>query len=163
MSHSVYLDNAATTPVDPRVFDAMSVILRELYGNPSSLHGAGRAAARALDDARQSFAAGIGAAEPSEVVFTSGGTEADNTAVTGISRAVRRDRGRRYGKPEHLMSDFFLLKEGKFLTPEELSRHKFGPARRRRQQRRLIMTVSIYAIIGILILALLYLIGALGQ
>ena len=94
VTRNVYLDYAATTPVDPRVFDVMSVIFKERYGNPSSLHSVGRGGARVLEDARESFAAGVGAAEPSEIIFTAGGTESDNTAVFGIARAVQRNGGR---------------------------------------------------------------------
>lgn len=119
MTRNVYLDYAATTPVDPRVFDAMSLFLKEQYGNPSSLHSVGREAARALDGARESFAAEVGAAEPSEIIFTAGGTEADNTAMLGIARAVRRDTGR-----SHLVVSAFEHKG--VLTPaEELAKEGF--------------------------------------
>ncbi|MFW0774567.1 cysteine desulfurase family protein [Paenarthrobacter nitroguajacolicus] len=84
----VYLDHAATTPLSA---EALAVMTRELSrtGNPSSLHGAGRRARRAVEDARETLAAAAGA-HPSEVIFTSGGTEADNLAVKGLFWA-RRD------------------------------------------------------------------------
>lgn len=82
----IYLDNNATTPVDPRVVEAMLPLLTERYGNPSSIHRAGAAAAAAVDGARASVAALIGARE-SEIVFTSGGTEADNAALRGVLAA----------------------------------------------------------------------------
>ncbi len=78
----VYLDHAATTPVDPEVAEAMSRVLRDTHGNPSSIYGEGRAAREAVDRARDEVAAAINA-EPAEIVFTSGGTEADNLALRG--------------------------------------------------------------------------------
>jgi cysteine desulfurase len=78
----VYFDHAATTPVDPRVFEAMLPYLREAFGNPSELHRLGREARAAVDRARSQVAAALGAAE-TEVVFTAGGTEADNLALFG--------------------------------------------------------------------------------
>lgn len=77
-----YLDHAATTPVRPEVLDAMLPFFGERYANPSGAHVAARDARRAVDDARDQVAAALGA-EPGEVVFTSGGTEADNLAVLG--------------------------------------------------------------------------------
>ena len=78
----VYLDHAATTPLSA---EALAALTRELSrtGNPSSLHGSGRRARRAVEDAREAIAAAAGA-HPSEVIFTSGGTEADNLAVKGL-------------------------------------------------------------------------------
>jgi cysteine desulfurase len=78
----VYLDHAATTPVDPEVAEAMARILSETHGNPSSIYAEGRAARAAVDRARDEVAAAI-KADPSEIVFTSGGTEADNLALRG--------------------------------------------------------------------------------
>jgi len=79
---SAYLDHAATTPLSA---EALAALTRELArtGNPSSLHGSGRRARRTVEDARESVAAAAGA-HPSEVIFTSGGTEADNLAVKGL-------------------------------------------------------------------------------
>ncbi|BCW36921.1 cysteine desulfurase [Arthrobacter sp. StoSoilA2] len=89
----VYLDHAATTPMSAQ---ALAVMTRELArtGNPSSLHGAGRRARRAVEDARESLAAAAGA-HPSEVIFTSGGTEADNLAVKGLFWARHDENPRR--------------------------------------------------------------------
>ncbi|MGR0159475.1 cysteine desulfurase family protein [Paenarthrobacter nitroguajacolicus] len=89
----VYLDHAATTPLSA---EALAVMTRELArtGNPSSLHGAGRRARRAVEDAREMLAAAAGA-HPSEVIFTSGGTEADNLAVKGLFWARRDEDPRR--------------------------------------------------------------------
>src|SRR5215210_6019667 len=87
MTHPVYLDNAATTPVDPRVLEAMLPHLGGRRGNPSSLHASGAAAREAVEDAREQVAELIGAA-PDEIFFTSGGTESDNLAVLGLAHAA---------------------------------------------------------------------------
>jgi cysteine desulfurase len=79
---SVYFDHAATTPVDPRVLEAMLPYFSEYYGNPSELHRLGREARAAVEQARAKVAATLGAGEK-EIVFTSGGTEADNLALLG--------------------------------------------------------------------------------
>lgn len=76
----VYLDNAATTPVAPEVVDAMIPVLREAFGNPSSTHSFGRNAKALLETSRRSVAKHLNCA-PSELIFTSGGTEADNMAI----------------------------------------------------------------------------------
>ncbi len=78
----IYLDHAATTPLSPAAWRAMEPYLKEHFGNPSELHAAGRAARAGLDEARESVAATLGCA-PGEVVFTGGGSEADNLAVLG--------------------------------------------------------------------------------
>jgi cysteine desulfurase len=77
-----YLDHAATTPIRPEVIAAMTAAMADV-GNPSSLHAAGRLARRRLEESRETVAAALGA-RPSEVIFTSGGTEADNLAVKGL-------------------------------------------------------------------------------
>src|ERR671920_48517 len=88
-----YLDHAATTPMYPEVIEAMAAQLARL-GNPSSLHGSGRAARRVVEESRETIAAALGA-RPSEVVFTSGGTESNNLAVKGFAWARRAaDAGR---------------------------------------------------------------------
>ena len=89
---TVYLDHAATTPLDSAVFDAMEPYLREHFGNASSVHQFGRKARVALEEARERVATCLGA-ESSEIVFTSGGTESDNMAIKG-ALAARRDAGR---------------------------------------------------------------------
>jgi cysteine desulfurase len=88
----LYLDNAATTPVRPEVLEAMWPYLTSTFGNPSSHHTVGEAAAGALREARRRVATVLGV-RPGDVVFTSGGTEADNLAVKGITLAAL-DRGR---------------------------------------------------------------------
>jgi cysteine desulfurase len=92
MSGRVYLDHASTTPVRPEVVAAMEPYLANLGYNPSSLHAEGRAARAAVDRAREQVAEALGA-RPREIVFTGGGTEADNLAILGVARA-RRARGR---------------------------------------------------------------------
>src|SRR5436309_12658583 len=85
------MDHAATPPVDPEVAEAMSRVLHDTHGNPSSIYAEGRAARAAVDRARDEVAAAI-EAEPSEIVFTSGGTEADNLALRGALKARRDER-----------------------------------------------------------------------
>ncbi len=92
-SRVTYLDHAATTPMIDEALAAVTEQLR-LLGNASSLHASGRAARRVVEEARETVAAGLGA-RPSDVVFTSGGTEADNLALKGMFWARRHDDGRR--------------------------------------------------------------------
>lgn len=95
----IYLDYAATTPLDPRVEAAMAPFGRESFGNPSSLHAAGRTARAAVDSARDTVADILGA-RASEIIFTSGGTEGDNLAIKGVARALR-------GRGNHLVTTAF--------------------------------------------------------
>ncbi len=83
---SIYLDHNATTPLHPTVLDAMLPWLREQYGNPSSIHALGRHARAAVDDARARLAGLLGA-RANEIIFTAGGTEADNLALFGVAHA----------------------------------------------------------------------------
>jgi len=85
----IYLDHSATTPVDPEVAAIMMTYYTEKYGNPSSVHGFGREAKQALEQARNQVAELIGAAS-NEITFTSGGTEADNLAILGTAEALRK-------------------------------------------------------------------------
>jgi cysteine desulfurase len=87
----IYLDYNATTPVDPAVLDAMLPYFAENFGNASSIHSPGQRARGAVDGARASVAALLGA-KPSEIVFTSGGTEADNLALFGVAAATQEPR-----------------------------------------------------------------------
>ncbi|HEU4766751.1 MAG TPA: cysteine desulfurase family protein [Pyrinomonadaceae bacterium] len=91
-SRRIYLDHSATTPVDPRVVEALVRTLTENYGNPSSVHGFGQQARAAVDRARREVAALIGA-KPNEIVFTSGGTEANNLAIRGLCEMSAADGG----------------------------------------------------------------------
>lgn len=84
----IYLDNNATTPLAPEVFEAMKPYLLEDFGNPSSIHWYGQLAKAAMETAREQVARLLNA-RPSEVVFTSGGTESDNAAIVGIVEAAR--------------------------------------------------------------------------
>ena len=87
------MDYAATTPLDPEAEAAMRPFLREAFGNPSALYRTGREARKALDEARDRIASLLGAESPREVIFTSGGSEADNLAVKGAAWALE-ERGR---------------------------------------------------------------------
>jgi cysteine desulfurase len=87
----IYLDHNATTPLDPRVLEAMLPVLRDGFGNPSSLHWYGQQARAAVDMAREQVAALVGAS-PGEIVFTGSGTEADNMALRGAAAAAREPR-----------------------------------------------------------------------
>lgn len=111
MSSRIYFDHSATTPLDPRVLEAMGPYLGGAFGNPSSLHEEGRVARGAIDKARAQVADLIGA-EPEEIVFTASGTEADNLALIGAIRAS--------GKPGHVVSSAIehaaILETCKFLA-----------------------------------------------
>jgi cysteine desulfurase len=87
----IYLDHAATTPLDPEVLETMLPYLGEVYGNPSSIYSLGRKARSALDDARDTVALVLGC-EPRELIFTSGGSESDNLAIRGVA-ARNKERG----------------------------------------------------------------------
>ncbi len=85
----IYCDHAATTPVDPAVVEAMKPYFHDIYGNPSSIHTAGQEAKQAMEHARGTIAASINA-DPEEIIFTSGGTESNNTVFKGLAFAKRR-------------------------------------------------------------------------
>jgi cysteine desulfurase len=94
----IYLDHAATTPVDEQVVAAMLPYFSQQFGNPSSIHQLGRAALEALDDARETVAAVLGASRK-EIIFTGGGSEADNLAIKGVALAQRQA-----GKGAHIIT-----------------------------------------------------------
>ncbi|MGB9147616.1 MAG: aminotransferase class V-fold PLP-dependent enzyme, partial [Acidobacteriaceae bacterium] len=99
MNLPIYLDNHATTRLDPRVLDAMMPFLTETYGNAASRsHSFGWAAEQAVETARKQIAALIGAS-PKEIVFTSGATESNNLALKGIVESARAT-----GQPPHLVT-----------------------------------------------------------
>lgn len=91
---NIYLDNAATTPVDPRVVEKMLPYLNEYFGNPSSIHSYGRKARVAVEEAREVIAEFINC-KPGEIYFTSSGTEANNFALSGISKTEFIESGRK--------------------------------------------------------------------
>jgi cysteine desulfurase len=112
---NIYLDHAATTPADKRVVEEMLPYFTENFGNPSSIHSFSRKAKDAVNRAREIAASFIGA-EPDEIIFTSGGTESDNTAIKGVAWA-RREKGDHIitAKTEHhavLESCHFLERQG---------------------------------------------------
>src|SRR5688572_10851961 len=95
MLRRIYLDNSATTPIAPEVLEAMLPYFRDKFGNASSIHFFGQEARAAVDKARHQVAALINA-RPNEIVFTSGGTEANNLAIRGlIEQLARKDNGHR--------------------------------------------------------------------
>jgi len=88
----IYLDHNATTPIAPEVLELVSAVLQNQVGNPSSVHSAGRSARVLVDEAREQVASLIGAS-PSEIVFTSGGTEANNFALLGVALGLGKTHG----------------------------------------------------------------------
>ncbi len=131
MSRFVYADNAATTPVSKTVIAAMDNIYANFYGNPSSLYSVGREAKKQLETARETIADCLGA-QPSEIFFTSGGSEGDNWALKGIAHELSK-KGKKHiitTKFEHhaiLHTCEFLEKEGFEVT--YLDVHKEGLVR----------------------------------
>lgn len=113
----IYADNAATTALSPKVLEAMTPYLTEIYGNPSSLYRIGSAAKDAVENARETVANLIGAKSAAEIYFTSGGSEADNWAIKGVCR-ILKDKGKNHiitSKFEHhavLHVCEALMKEG---------------------------------------------------
>src|SRR5690242_21747995 len=94
----VYLDHSATTPTDPRVVDAMLPYFTEFYGNPASSHSFGRKAESAVEAARETIARILNCS-PSEIIFTSGGSESDNLAIRGAAWAAHSQ-----GKGRHIIT-----------------------------------------------------------
>lgn len=92
---AIYMDYAATTPVDPRVLEAMMPYFRDEFGNPSSVHTYGQRAEAALENAREAVAATLDC-QPEEVIFTSCGSESDNLAIRGAANAARAGRGAKH-------------------------------------------------------------------
>ena len=86
----IYADNAATTKLSPVVLEKMMPYLTDVFGNPSSLYGIGQTAKKAVEDARANIAKNIGAKNPNEVYFTSGGSESDNWALKGVCRRLKK-------------------------------------------------------------------------
>src|SRR6185437_12742316 len=99
---SIYLDYNATTPLDPAVIDAMLPYLQEHFGNPSSTHSLGKTAHNAVEQARQQVAQLMGA-QPEEIVFTGGGTEASNHAIKGSVFIKLRGFFGRWARGAHII------------------------------------------------------------
>jgi len=114
---AIYLDHNATTPMAPEVFEAMKPYLTSYFGNPSSIHQFGQQAQKAISDARQTLAEFINC-DPKEVVFLSGGTESDNTALRGVVKANAK-------KGRHIITSEFehhaVLNTAKALEKEEIN------------------------------------------
>lgn len=98
--NKIYFDHSATTPVDPRVVDKMMPCFSDIFGNSSSIHSYGREAKIALSEAREAVAAALNA-KPAEIIFTSGGTEADNLAIKGVAARENKRRHIITSRVEH--------------------------------------------------------------
>lgn len=90
MLNHIYLDHAATAPVHTDVIDTMASVMKEQFGNPSSIHSFGRSARAIVDEARSKIAKSIGA-KSEEIIFTSGGTESDNLAILGVAKSYQKN------------------------------------------------------------------------
>jgi len=132
MNRSVYLDNAATTPLDPRVLDAMLPFLKDDFGNANSPHSKGQKAHVAVEDARDRIASYIGA-EASEIIFTSGGTESNNAAIKGVIKATGKKHvitsrvehhavlhPIQYGRKDGITGTYLDVRPTGFVTPEQV-------------------------------------------
>ena len=113
----IYLDYSATTPLDPRVLEAMMPYLTEHFGNASSIHQLGQRARRAIDDSRNTVMGLLGAFSPHEIIFTGSGTESCNTAIYGAAFA-RQERGK------HLIVS--AIEHPAVLEPARYLRDNFG-------------------------------------
>jgi cysteine sulfinate desulfinase/cysteine desulfurase-like protein len=100
MTSTIYLDSNASTPPLPEVIEEVARVMRDCYGNPGSRHRAGRKARQVLEECRENIAAWLGAS-PTELIFTSGGTEANNLAIRGhpARLSFRQANIRRFWKP----------------------------------------------------------------
>lgn len=124
----IYMDHAATTPLHPLALDAMMPYFSQSFGNASNVYGLSLAARRAMDNARETIASCLGAAAASEIVFTGGGSEADNLAVIGLAKSCR-ERGHhiiisRIEHPAVLQSAKALEEEGWKVT--KIGTDKYG-------------------------------------
>src|SRR5438128_5061296 len=116
--HRVYLDNNATTPVLPEVFEAMKPYFGEHFGNASSIHHHGQETRAAVERARESVAALLGC-RASEIVFTSGGTEGDNLAVFGLVEHGLVE----HGLVEHALANQGMVKPGQHVITSTIEHH----------------------------------------
>ena len=87
----IYFDNAATTPIDPKVFEAMRPYLTEFFGNPSSIHSYGQETSQAVETAREQVSSYLHC-DPKEIIFTSGATESNNLAILGVYRKLEKSK-----------------------------------------------------------------------
>ena len=94
INNRIYADNAATTPVLPEVVEAMLPCFQQYWGNPSSMHEDGQAAAQLLSDSRKRIASLLGASSENEIYFTSCGSESDNWAIKGAAHATKKGRNK---------------------------------------------------------------------
>ena len=100
----VYFDYNATTPLAPEVTDTVLRVMRDVFGNASSIHHFGQQAKATLDDARSAVASLVNA-DPSEIVFTSGGTESDNLAIRGAADRITRVLAKELGEEKPVQRD----------------------------------------------------------
>ena len=114
----IYLDHAATTPVDPRVVEAMLPYFTANFGNPSSIYQEGQAAKKAIEESREKVAEILGAADTREIIFTGSGSEADNLAITGVAWAYRK-------KGNHIITSA-IEHPAVLETCKELEKHGFA-------------------------------------
>ncbi|RLD20028.1 MAG: cysteine desulfurase [Bacteroidetes bacterium] len=125
----VYLDNAATTPIDPEVFESMTPYLTEFYGNPSSAHANGRKARAAIEYARKTIAKLIGVSS-AEIIFTSGGTESNNIFLQGVAPYVEHIISSPIEHPAVLQTINYLAEQKKisvsWLTPDASGQWELG-------------------------------------
>ncbi len=126
MKKNIYLDYAATTPCDPEVIKAMEPYFFEIPGNPSSIHAFGQEAKKAIEDSREKLAMFLGAGND-EIVFTSGGTESNNYAITGVAYALEKkgDHIITSGIEHHAVTEpcKFLEKRGFRITYLEVDKY----------------------------------------
>lgn len=132
MAKRIYFDYAATTPVDPDVFEIMKPYFLEKFGNPSSIHQFGQEAAKAVVEARQSVARFLNC-QPAEVIFTSGATEGNNTIIRGlgVSQKLRQNLGG--GKPHLIVSQIehdCVLNSARQLAKDGLAEVSYLPVNR---------------------------------
>jgi cysteine desulfurase len=104
MSNKIYLDYAATTPLDQAVFEKMQPFFNSEFGNPSSVHSLGQSAAEAIEKSRKKVADFINSSQ-SEVIFTSGATESNNLALRGVLSHYYSKNGKNSPKPHFLTSE----------------------------------------------------------
>src|SRR5688572_24340847 len=101
MSETTYLDHNATTPIRPEVLEAMLPVLRDVFGNPNSVHKPGQAARKLVEEARAKVAALVNAQHADEIVFTSCGSESDVLAIVGAAQRAFDESG---GKKNHIVT-----------------------------------------------------------